>query len=130
AIHEGADLHTFLMTITESLREIIDVPYLGIYVRPNEREPMKLIACSPVFPTADHLTQKINDGQGVVGWVARYGVIQNIPDVSLDDRYLDGGYDNGIKAELCVPLFAEGHVIGVLNMESDQLAAFTDADER
>ena len=129
-IHEGTDLAPFIRNVTHELREIIGVPYLAIYVRPDEREPLALIASSPALPTADHLTEKINAGLGVVGWVARYGVIQNIPDVTQDNRYLDGGYDHGVRSELCVPLFAEGHVIGVMNLESDGPDAFSDADER
>lgn len=128
-IREGADLTTFLEHIASSLREIVNVPYLAIYVREDEHAALDLIASSPVHPRAENLTRQINSGKGIVGWVARYGVIQNIPDVSQDERYLNGGYDQTIRSELCVPLFADGRVIGVMNLESYKPAAFTEIDE-
>jgi PAS domain S-box-containing protein len=67
-------------------------------------------------------------GQGIVGWVAQHGESALVPDVRLDPRYVEMAPD--IRSELCVPLAAGPWVIGVLNVESPQVNAFTEGDQR
>ncbi|MEE9615975.1 MAG: GAF domain-containing protein [Anaerolineae bacterium] len=66
--------------------------------------------------------------EGITGWVARHGEPALVPDVRLDPRYYEG--DPDIRSELCVPLVAGSRVIGVLNVESPQVNAFTGDDQR
>ncbi len=65
-------------------------------------------------------------GEGIIGWVAQYGEPALVPDVRRDSRYLEIVSDT--RSELCVPLSAGALVIGVLNMESPELNAFTEDD--
>jgi len=52
-----------------------------------------------------------------------------LPDVSKDNDYVNGVEDSPpSKAELAVPVVAEGEVFGVLNVESEKLAAFDEKD--
>jgi signal transduction histidine kinase len=67
-------------------------------------------------------------GQGITGYVARYGQPALVPDVRLDPRYYEGTPDT--RSELCVPLVVGPWVIGVLNVESPQPNAFTEDDQR
>ncbi len=67
-------------------------------------------------------------GEGITGWVAQHGEPALVPDVRLDPRYYEGDPDTGSK--LCVPLVAGSRVIGVLNVESPQINAFTGDDQR
>ncbi len=67
-------------------------------------------------------------GQGISGWVARHGEPALVPDVRLDPRYIEVASD--VRSELCVPLAAGPWVIGVLNVESPQVNAFTEDDQR
>jgi PAS domain S-box-containing protein len=64
--------------------------------------------------------------QGVTGRAFRTARIQNVPDVSADPDYLAG--PSIIRSELAVPLRRGELVLGVLDVESDRLAAF-DADD-
>jgi nitrogen-specific signal transduction histidine kinase/putative methionine-R-sulfoxide reductase with GAF domain len=68
----------------------------------------------------------IGQGQGITGWVALYAKPQRIPDVSKDPRYVE--IRKGIRSELAVPMELMGHVIGVVNCDSDRLDAFTEQD--
>lgn len=65
-------------------------------------------------------------GVGVPGWVVQTGQPALIPDVCQDARYR--ACDEDARSELCVPLQVGQHVIGALNLESRQPAAFTDDD--
>ncbi len=65
-------------------------------------------------------------GQGVTGWVAQTGQPAMIPNVATDPRYAN--FDAEVRSELCVPLRSGSRVMGVLNIESHQLDAFTERD--
>jgi len=67
-------------------------------------------------------------GKGVTGRVLTTGKIQRIPDVSLEPIYL--AVNPKAQSELCVPLKVGERIIGVINIESKQLNAFSEADER
>lgn len=65
-------------------------------------------------------------GQGACGWVAREGQPLVIPDVSVETRYVNAHAST--RSEVVVPIISEERVIGVFNLESDQLDAFHEAD--
>ena len=66
--------------------------------------------------------------EGVVGWVIAQGQLVRLPDVAEDERYLRLPDHDSIQSALCVPLIIKGQVIGALNAESDQPAAFDEED--
>ncbi|MDR3577569.1 MAG: PAS domain S-box protein [Anaerolineaceae bacterium] len=68
------------------------------------------------------------DGPGLTTACARSGEIIYAPDVSKDERYVEGAA--GTKSEFCIPLRAGGHILGVLNLESTKLAGFDERDHR
>jgi len=65
-------------------------------------------------------------GQGAVGVVAASGEPWIIPDISKEARYVLARKET--CSEMVVPIVSESHVIGVLNLESDRLGNFGDAD--
>jgi GAF domain-containing protein len=67
-------------------------------------------------------------GQGIVGTVAAQGRPRRVSDVRFDPIYIVGLPD--IRSELCVPLKIGERVIGVIDVESKKLDAFSEADER
>jgi GAF domain-containing protein len=65
---------------------------------------------------------------GIAKRAIRMKQVQNVPDVSKDPDYLDLT-DERTKSELSVPLLLDnGTAIGVINIESERLDAFDDAD--
>jgi len=67
-------------------------------------------------------------GSGIVGWVAQTGQALRVPDVRREPRYVTG-YDDTLS-EIAVPLRAGDRIIGVLDVQSTQLNAFSGDDER
>jgi GAF domain-containing protein/HAMP domain-containing protein len=65
--------------------------------------------------------------QGVTGEVAATGEPLLVPDVSLDQRYVNID-DDDTRSELAVPIKSKGQVIGVLNIQSRELDAFDESD--
>jgi signal transduction histidine kinase/ActR/RegA family two-component response regulator len=65
-------------------------------------------------------------GDGIIGWVAKIGELLYVPDVSKDPRYITGSTER--KSEAAFPLKVKDQVIGVLNIESNELNGFDEED--
>jgi signal transduction histidine kinase/CheY-like chemotaxis protein len=63
---------------------------------------------------------------GIVGWVAKEGEFLYVPDVSKDSRYL--AELPNVRSEAAFPLKVRDQVIGVLDIESEELSRFDDED--
>lgn len=66
-------------------------------------------------------------GKGVCGTAAATGHTQRIKDVDAFPGHIP--CDSASRSELVVPLFVDGRLIGVLDLDSPQLARF-DADDQ
>ncbi|MEM3641630.1 MAG: PAS domain S-box protein, partial [Candidatus Bathyarchaeia archaeon] len=63
------------------------------------------------------------DGEkGIIAKAARTGKTAFVPDVSKDNAYIE--IDKNIRSEIATPIKVGDKVLGVLNVESEQLAAF------
>ncbi|MGJ3242039.1 MAG: GAF domain-containing protein [Opitutales bacterium] len=61
-------------------------------------------------------------GVGVTGWVALHGQPLLVPDVRVDNRYIP--VRPSVRSEMAVPMEEQGVVIGVVNVDSEQVDAF------
>ncbi|MEM3459047.1 MAG: PAS domain S-box protein [Candidatus Bathyarchaeia archaeon] len=69
------------------------------------------------------------DGQkGITVRAARTGKTVLVPDVRKDKAYVEAGTE-GMLSELAVPIKLRNKVLGVLNVESDRIAAFDEEDK-
>ena len=68
--------------------------------------------------------------QGITGWVARERQPVRVGDVTADPRYVDAVGMPGARSEMAAPLVAGERVIGVVNVESPRLNAFSGDDLR
>lgn len=67
-------------------------------------------------------------GQGVTGQVALDGASRRIQDVRQEDAYLV--WNPQVRSEMCVPIKTGDRILGVINVESDQLNAYNEQNER
>ncbi|MBI2758892.1 MAG: GAF domain-containing protein [Chloroflexi bacterium] len=67
-------------------------------------------------------------GHGITGWVAEHGQSVCLGDIQNDSRYY--GLRTDVNSELCVPLRVGDQIVGVVNIESARLNAFTESDQR
>lgn len=67
-------------------------------------------------------------GQGVTGQVAASGKPMLVTDVRAEPRYIQ--IISSTRSEMAAPLFLGGRVFGVLNVESRQVAAYSEDDLR
>jgi two-component system cell cycle sensor histidine kinase/response regulator CckA len=76
----------------------------------------------------DQVLAQIPVAQGIMGRVVRSGKAVLLEDVRADPTFL--GAIDGIVSEVCVPLFDQGRVTGVLNVESSHGVPLNEADLR
>jgi len=69
---------------------------------------------------------RIPVGEGVCGAAAASGKTEVVDDVNADPRYL--ACFASTRSEIVVPIAREGSVVGEIDIDSDQPAAFGDAD--
>jgi GAF domain-containing protein len=69
---------------------------------------------------------RIPIGKGICGFAAKAGKAEIVSDVSKDQRYLQ--CFPSTRAEIVVPIFKEGVVIGEIDIDGDQLDAFSSLD--
>ncbi len=67
--------------------------------------------------------------EGIVGWVIENRQPLYVPDVREDPRYVAGAPEMQTLSELAVPIQHGDEVLGVLNLESNELNAFSEGDE-
>ncbi|MCX7626280.1 MAG: GAF domain-containing protein [Candidatus Sumerlaeaceae bacterium] len=71
---------------------------------------------------------RLRVGEGIVGRVVELGKPLRVDDVSKSPFYL--ALRPEVKSELAVPLIINGQIAGVINVDSNRLAAFSPEDEK
>ncbi|MEJ7763711.1 MAG: diguanylate cyclase, partial [Thermomicrobiales bacterium] len=123
-----ADLPTLLMEITALIQRHMNYDELMLMLTDKKTGDLTLASHASANESSSLLGYRVPDGVGVCAEVIRSGELRNIPDVSLEPTYYSDWDDWG-GSELVIPLAVEGRRIGVINVESARIAAFTVADE-
>ena len=117
-----------LNKIVERAVEKIEADFGSIrLLLPNNRE----LETKAFYPphTSRQALERTDIKQGITGWVAQKRQPAMVNDIQQDPRFL-GDKDN-VRSELCVPLLDQKErLIGVLNVESNQVNAFDPKDLR
>ena len=95
--------------------------WVGIYM--VEGNDLVLDAWSGPAAT-EHV--RIPIGKGVCGFAAKAGKTEIVSDVSRDPRYLECFLST--KSEIVVPILSGDSVVGEIDVDSDQLDAFSSVD--
>ena len=114
-----------LLQICQLLESNIDYyTWVGFYFANHETQTLHL---GPYVGAAtDHTV--IPFGKGICGQVAVSNKNFVVPDVQAQDNYIACSFT--VKSEIVVPLFVGGENIGQIDIDSNVLDPFTEADER
>jgi sigma-B regulation protein RsbU (phosphoserine phosphatase) len=124
-ISSSLDLEEVLDLILDCLGEVVAFAAGGIYVVDPDMREIASLATAGYDPGMEERVQ-LKFGDGIVGWVAKNGKPAVVDDVSEDSRYISARAET--SSEIVVPLFADDRIIGVINLESDEVGAFTSDD--
>ena len=121
------DLQTLLPEACRLIAEAFAYDLVGI----NLLDPLdeRRLYQAAAFPGARALPRsfRVPVGRGLTGWVAMHGRPRLSNDVSRDPMYV-AGPGRRTRSELDVPLHVHDRTIGVLNVESERVDAFTEDD--
>ncbi len=70
---------------------------------------------------------KLRPGEGITGWVATTGQPLRSGDVREDKRYVS--INSKVRSEMAAPVEIRGQIVGVLNVDSGKVDAFSSTDE-
>ena len=133
-IGRSLDLQEVMEYLLESVRTAVNYDAAGVFVL-NRRVPLgqdtggRLIAGMATVgfdATPRDEDPMLRRGEGIIGHVIATGQTVIAPDVRLNPYYVQG--KGSTLSEIAVPIVSGGDVIGALNLESDTLDAFSDAD--
>jgi sigma-B regulation protein RsbU (phosphoserine phosphatase) len=66
-------------------------------------------------------------GNGITGWAASHRRPLRVNNVLQDTRYIEGSPNT--RSEIAIPLLYRSELLGVLNVESEQVSAYAEGDE-
>lgn len=135
-ISRSLDLQEVLNLVMDTLGSLIPYDAAGIYVLTCAKVATDKTTPSPacIFHTEavrgydiDDLRElRLKTGEGIIGNVALTGEPIISPDVRTDPRYVNAREET--RSEMVAPIISNEEVIGVFDLESDQLNAYTPDD--
>ena len=124
---EARSEDALLKRATQLMKESLFPDNFGVLLYDEEEQ---VLYRHHTYHSGRHKKRDINIplGAGICGHVAQSGQPVRLGDVRQDPRYMQA--DPQTRSELCVPLRTGAHLIGVVNVESSKLNAYSDVHER
>ncbi len=128
-IRQLAAVSTSLASLQQGVVESIsqNLPHYnwtGFYML-DPADPETLVLGPFVGDPTPHVRIRVT--QGICGAAVATGETVVVDDVNADPRYLSCSINT--RSEIVVPIYVHGHVIGELDIDSHDSAAFTQADQ-
>ncbi|MBU0983578.1 MAG: GAF domain-containing protein [candidate division Zixibacteria bacterium] len=120
-LSSSLELDELLREILTSLKMVVRYDAGGIFLIEPDSGNMKSINYNGYDPAQEEQLQ-VKFGQGLIGTVANTGEPVIVPDVTADPRYINAR--SITRSEIVVPIKIDDRVIGVLNLESNELNAY------
>ncbi len=131
-ISRSLDLDEVLKLVMDTLGSVVTYDAAGIYLlesngETNENEYVFKSKAVRGYEISFALIEPhLRIGEGFIGYVAQTGKSLISGDVSQDSRYFPGREKT--KSELVAPIISNDKVVGVFDLESDDLNAFDEDD--
>jgi sigma-B regulation protein RsbU (phosphoserine phosphatase) len=120
-------LHTLLRKIGTLTKPLIDYHRFSILLVDEKTQSLNaVISLKQDERIPDHCS--VGYGQGLVGAAGNLRKTVVVPDVSKDPRYINSNPDT--RSEMVVPLIYRDRMIGVIDLESPRLNAFSEDHAR
>jgi CheY-like chemotaxis protein/GAF domain-containing protein len=115
--------------IVQLCRDLLKFDNFSIRLIDEKTNRMEMVISSGLPQEAIELEiYAASDGNGISGYVGATGRSYICPDTEKDPRFLPGLV--GARSSLTVPLRLHDRIIGIFNIESQQVGAFTEDDRQ
>jgi len=121
----GTTLDEALTSAVKGLQVTLGGDRVAILLADEKRENLTIKAWVGYSESAIEMT--VPFGTGITGWVAAHRKPLRINDITQDARYIQVSANT--RSELALPLIFRNDILGVLNVESEQVAAYSENDE-
>ncbi len=125
------NLRELMQEVAELITTRFNFPYVHLFTVHNNRRQIHYESGSGARSAAlEGYILNLDDSEGIIPWVAKHGETLMSNDVSQEPRFVPSPLPpSNTRSELTVPLIFNGQVHGVLDVQSDQLNAFTEQDK-
>ncbi len=123
------DLRLLCEKITNLIQSTFGYYFVSIFLLNGKTKTLELKASSGAVEPDMELTQSVlNINEGIVGYVARNGKEVIAPDVSKESEFKPYAKLPNTRSEATFPLKIDKKTLGVLDIQSNQLDAFSEND--
>jgi len=121
----GTTLEEALENAVTGLQVTLGGDRVAIMLADREKKILEVKAA--VGYSEEIMNIRVPIGAGITGWAAAHRRPLRVDDVTGDPRYIQASPNT--RSELAIPLVYRNEVLGVLNVESEQIGAYTENDE-
>ena len=121
ALNTTLDLNTLMHRVADLVRAVIDYKIFAILLLNDRSEDLRMRF--QIGHTTEVERMRIKLGRGISGQAALQRKSILVEDVATSDNYIDA--NPAVRSELAVPLIIKNKVIGVLDIQSEQIGYFT-----
>ena len=114
--------------VTHLIQNTFHYYFVAVFTVETNNEYMRFRASSGRKKDFSALSHSIKVGQGLVGYVAESGIEFHARDVKNEKQYRQHDSLSETRSEVVLPLRVENRILGVLDVQSDQLNAFHEID--
>ncbi len=135
-ISRSLDLEEVLAQVMDTLDQLLPYDAAGIYIIRRDPHVSEGGTASLVFHAEavrgydieEMMELRLKLGEGLIGWVAQTGEAVVVPDVREDARYVNARKET--RSEVVAPIISNDSVIGVFDLESDEVNAYGEEDKQ
>ena len=121
----GTTLEEALDSAVSGLQVTLGGDRVSILIHDSEHKFLEVKASIGYSQDVDKI--RVPVGSGITGWVAEHRRLLRVDNVTGDPRYVQASPNT--RSELAIPLMYRNEILGVLNVESEQIAAYDENDE-
>lgn len=121
----GSTLEDALDATVKGLQVTLGGDRVSILLLDADRKMLEMRASMGYSEDAANI--RVPVGTGITGWTAAHRKPLRVDDVTKDPRYIT--VSENTRSELALPLIYRNELLGILNVESEQVAAYTENDE-
>jgi sigma-B regulation protein RsbU (phosphoserine phosphatase) len=126
ALNTTLDLNTLMHRVADLVRAVIDYRIFAILLVNDRTGDLRMRFQTGHTPEVERM--RIKPGRGVVGEAASQRKSILVEDVRKLDNYIVA--NPNVMSELAVPLIVKNRVIGVIDLQSEQIGYFTEEHQR
>jgi sigma-B regulation protein RsbU (phosphoserine phosphatase) len=126
ALNTTLDLNTLMHRVADLVRAVIDYRIFAILLVNDRTGDLRIRFQTGHTPEVERM--RIKPGRGIVGQAAAQHRSVLVEDVRTAENYIPA--NPSVLSELAVPLIVKNRVVGVIDIQSESLAYFTEEHQR